>query len=91
MKILDPTAPPPAVLAVMPARLPRLDGLTVAVLTNRWKSMDVIARRFAERLPAEHKVAEVLVEPVPLNGGAPESVLERVGRRAHLAVVGLAN
>lgn len=91
MKILDPTAPPPPPVSELPKRLPSLAGRTVAVLTNRWKSMDAIAQCFTERLPVEHQVAEVLVEAVPLNGGAPEEVLARVGARAHLAVVGLAN
>ncbi len=94
MKILDPTAPKPpdtAGTVTVPAPLPRVAGLTAAVLTNRWKSMDVIAQRLAERLPAEYGVAEVMVESVPLNGGAPEAVLARVAARAHFAVVGLAN
>lgn len=91
MKILDPVAPSPAEVAGMPSRRPTLEGLTVAVLTNKWVSMDVISRRLAERLPAEHKVAEVFVETVPLNGGAPADVLARVLKRADLAVVGLAN
>ncbi len=94
MKILDPTAPKPTQTAgpvPVPARLPGVAGLTAAVLTNRWKSMDVIARRLAEHLPAEHGVKDVLVEPVPLNGGAPEAVLARVAAGAHFAVVGLAN
>lgn len=91
MKILDPVAPPPAEVSGMPARLPTLAGLTVAVLTNKWVSMDVIAKRLSERLKAEHQVAEVLIEPVPLNGGAPADVLARVLQRADLAVVGMAN
>ena len=91
MKILDPVAPPPAEVAGMPSRRSTLEGITVAILTNKWVSMDVITRRLAERLRLEHKVAEVLVEPVPLNGGAPAEVLARVIERADLAVVGLAN
>ena len=91
MQILDPVAPPPAKISGMPARRPTLEGLTVAVLTNKWVSMDLIAMRLSERLKAEHKVADVLIEPVPLNGGAPAEVLARVLERADLAVVGMAN
>lgn len=91
MKILDPVAPPPAEISGMPARRATLEGLTVAVLTNKWVSMDVISNRLSERLKAEHKVADVLIEPVPLNGGAPADVLARVLQRADLAVVGMAN
>lgn len=91
MKILDPVAPPPAEVSGMPARRATLEGLTVAVLTNKWVSMDLISTRLSERLKAEHKVAEVMIEPVPLNGGAPAEVMARVLQRADLAVVGMAN
>lgn len=91
MKILDPVAPPPAEVSGMPARRATLEGLTVAVLTNKWVSMDLISNRLAERLKADHGVAEVMIEPVPLNGGAPADVLARVLERADLAVVGMAN
>ena len=95
MKILDPTAPAPetgpTTRVLLPRRLRGLHGLTAAVLTNRWKSMDVIAHALAARLTAGYGAAEVLIEPVPLNGGAPPAVLERVAARAQLAVVGLAN
>ena len=91
MKILDPVAPSPAEVSGMPARRTSLAGLTVAVLTNKWVSMDVISNRLSERLKADHKVAEVMIEPVPLNGGAPVDVLARVLKRADLAVVGMAN
>ena len=91
MQILDPVAPSPAEMSGMPARRASLAGLTVAVLTNKWVSMDVISNRLAERLKAEYQVAEVMIEPVPLNGGAPADVLARVLERADLAVVGMAN
>jgi len=91
MKILDPVAPPPAEVSGMPERRTTLEGLTVAVLTNKWVSMDLISNRLSERLKAEHKVAEVMIETVPLNGGAPADVLARVLQRADLAVVGMAN
>ncbi len=91
MKILNPTAPTPVNATKMGDRIPTLAGVTVAVLSNRWKSMDLIAKRLAERLPASHGAAEVRIETVPLNGGAPAAVLERVGAYAGLAVVGLAN
>ncbi len=89
--ILDPTAPPPGEGAALPALLPRLEGTVLAVLTNRWKSMDLIAERFAQRLPADYGVADVLIEPIPLASGAPESLLDSVAARARAAVVGLAN
>lgn len=89
--ILDPTAPPPGERVALPEPLPRLDGAVLAVLTNRWKSMDLMAERFAQRLPAEYGVADVLIEPIPLASPAPESLLDAIAARAHAAVVGLAN
>jgi hypothetical protein len=89
--ILDPTAPPPATERALPEPLARLEGAVVAVLTNRWKSMDLIAERFARRLPAEYGVKDVLVEPIPLASGAPAAQLDSVAARARAAVVGLAN
>jgi hypothetical protein len=89
--ILDPTAPPPGERAPLPRPLMRLEGAVLAVLTNRWKSMDLIAERFAQRLPADYGVADVLIAPIPLASGAPESLLDSIAARAQGAVVGLAN
>ncbi len=89
--ILDPTAPPPNPGAALPKPLSRLEGAVIAVLTNHWKSMDLIAERFAQRLPAEYGAADVLIEAIPLASGAPESLLDSVAARARAAVVGLAN
>ena len=91
MKILNPVAPAPVNSTTVADRIPTLDGITVAVLTNRWKSMDLIAKRLAERLTSDHGAAGVRVETVPLNGGAPAGVLDSVSGYAGLAVVGLAN
>ncbi len=89
--ILDPTASPPGEHIALPPPLSRLEGAVFAVLTNRWQSMDLIAERFAQRLPAEYGVANVLVESIPIASAAPESLLNSVAARAHVAVVGLAN
>lgn len=91
MKILDPVAPAPLNANRIAERIPTFAGVTVAVLTNRWKSMDLIAKRLAERLTAAHGAKAVNVETVPLNGGAKPEVLEKVGAYAGFAVVGLAN
>ncbi len=89
--ILDPTAPPPTVCVALPAPPPSLKGAVVAVLTNRWKSMDLIAERFAARLPAEYGAADVLIETIPISSAAPPALLDSVASRARVAVVGLAN
>ncbi len=89
--ILDPTAPPPGLGLAVPAALPSLDGAVVAVLTNRWQSMDLIAERFAERLPVDYRARDVLVETIPLALPAPTDLLNSIAVRARAAVVGLAN
>ncbi len=91
LTILDPTAPPPDDRRDLPSPLPHLEGAVVAVLTNRWKSMDLIAERFATRLPVDYGAADVLIETIPLSQAAPESLLNSVTARARAAVVGLAN
>jgi hypothetical protein len=91
MQILNPTAPAPVEFTDFPRNVASLADGTVAVLTNRWKCMDLIARRLSERLTQDHMAAHVRTEIVPLNGGAPNSVLENVAANSDLAVVGLAN
>jgi hypothetical protein len=92
MMILNPTAPAPPIRFVeLPRSLASLAGCTVAVLSNRWKSMDFIAKRLSERLQSEQKVAHVRIEAVPINGGAPSSILDSVAENTALAIVGLAN
>ena len=91
IKIMDPTAEPSTRLSRLPKPVKRLQGAVVAVLTNRWQSMDLIAERFAQRLPVEYGVADVLIRPIPIAGPAPAALLDEVAGRAQLAVVGLAN
>jgi len=91
IKIMDPTAEPSTRLSRLPKPVKRLQGAVVAVLTNRWQSMDLIAERFAQRLPSQHGVADVLIRAIPVAGPASEAVLDEVAARAQLAVVGLAN
>jgi len=89
--IMDPTAKPSIRLSGLPKPVKRLRGAVVVVLTNRWQSMDLIAERFAQRLPSQHGVADVLIRAIPVAGPASEAVLDEVAARAQLAVVGLAN
>lgn len=90
MEILDPTVPPAGAGIAVPAA-PSLKGAVVAVLTNRWRSMDFIAERLAAHLPAECGAADVVVQAIPLASSAPPATLDAVAARARIAVVGLAN
>lgn len=89
--ILDPTARPQAAPAAAAKGVDTLRGKSVAILNNRWKSMDLVAERFDEVLRREHGVREVLQRVIPATGPAPAAVLEEVGSRAEVAIVGLAN
>jgi hypothetical protein len=89
--ILDPTARRQAGPAAAAKAVDTLRGKTVAILNNRWKAMDLVAERFDEVLRRDHGVREVLQRVIPATGPAPEAVLEEVGIRAEVAIVGLAN
>lgn len=92
MIIYNPVAPAPKSKPIeRPADVRSLSGVKVGILTNRWKSMDHIARFIAQVLPAEHGTASVRIEAVPINGGAPDKILDSVAADVDFAIVGLAN
>lgn len=91
LTILDPTSRPGARIARVPGPVESLRGKTVAILDNRWKSMDLVAERFEARLRREHGVADVLQRVIPISGPAPVALLDEVAARAEVALVGLAN
>jgi len=53
--------------------------------------MDLVAERFEAALRRDHGVRDVLQRTIPISGAAPDALLDEVGERADLAVVGLAN
>jgi hypothetical protein len=69
----------------------RRANATMAILTNRWKSMDRMAERMASQLMEVHGVATVPVYGIPINGAMSDEVRERVIRECDAAIVGLAN
>ena len=63
MIIYSPVAPAPTSRPIeLPPGVHSLAGVKVGILTNRWKSMDHVARYIAKVLPAEHGAASVRVE-----------------------------
>ena len=91
LTFLDPTGITRGRIGVLPGPVPSLAGRVVAILNNRWKAMDMVAERFEAALRRDHGVRDVLHRTIPIAGAAPESLLDEVGARAELAVVGLAN
>ena len=68
-----------------------LRGATVAILNNRWTSMNIISEQIAIILKEQYGVAEVFEKLIPLASAAPQETFDEVKERAQMAVVGLAN
>jgi hypothetical protein len=68
-----------------------LQGATVAILNNRWTSMNIIAEQIGIILKEQYGVAEVFEKLIPLASAAPQETFDEVEARAQVAIVGLAN
>jgi hypothetical protein len=90
MKILNPAGVPRSSAERALPTMASLAGRRLAVLNNRWKSMDRIAARIAMRAQERHGASGVEVLAIPINGAMPESV-ERSVQECDAAIVGLAN
>ena len=74
--------------------IPRVDdlqGKTVAILNNRWTSMNIISEQIAILLKEQYGASEVFQKLIPLASAAPQATFDEVEREAQLAIVGLAN
>jgi len=69
----------------------QLEGKVVAILNNRWTSMDLMAERFAQVLKEKYRVAEVIQRDIPIATRAPAALIDEVVAKSDLAIVGLAN
>ena len=68
-----------------------LQGATVAILNNRWTSMNIISEQIGIILKEQHGVAEVFEKLIPLASAAPQETFDEVEAKAQVAIVGLAN
>ena len=68
-----------------------LKGATVAILNNRWTSMNIISEHIGIILKEQYGVSEVFEKFIPLASAAPQETFDEVEDRAHLVIVGLAN
>jgi hypothetical protein len=89
--ILDPTARTRSRVERLPGPVESLQGRVVAILNNRWKSMDLAAERFEAALRRDHGVKDVLQRTIPATGPAPKELIDEVALHADVAIVGLAN
>ena len=68
-----------------------LRGATVAILNNRWTSMNIIAEQIGIILKEQYGVADVFEKLIPLASAAPQETFDEVKAKAEVAIVGLAN
>ena len=89
--ILDPVAAARETSDQSTLVAPTLEGLTVGILSNHWKSMDRMAERMAARLKDIYHAAAVTFYDIPINGAMADAVKQRVVSECGAAIVGLAN
>ena len=68
-----------------------LQGVTVAILNNRWTSMNIISEQIGIILKEQYGVADVFEKLIPLASAAPQETFDEVEAKAQVAIVGLAN
>ena len=72
-------------------RMGDLRGATVAILNNRWTSMNIISEQIGIILKEQYGVADVFELLIPLASAAPQETFDEVEAKAQVAIVGLAN
>ena len=68
-----------------------LQGATVAILNNRWTSMNIISEQIGIILKEQYGVADVFEILIRLASAAPLETFEEGRAKAQVAIVGLAN
>ena len=91
MSILSPAAEAWRPMQDDVPRIADLKGATVAILNNRWTSMNIISEQIGIILKEQYGVAEVFEKLIPLASAAPQETFDEVEARAQIAIVGLAN
>lgn len=91
IQILSPRAEARRVERPLAPPVAQLEGKVVAILNNRWTSMDLMAERFAQVLKEKYRVAEVIQRDIPIATRAPAALMDEVVAKSDLAIVGLAN
>lgn len=91
IEILDPRSGPRPAVARELATVPDLRGRVVAILNNRWTSMDVIADQLAKELKSKYGVADVIHQSIPITSAASDELVDEIANQADITIVGLAN
>ena len=91
MSILSPAAEAWRPMQYGVPHIADLNGATVAILNNRWTSMNIISEHIGIILKEQYGVSEVFEKFIPLASAAPQKTFDEVEDRAQLVIVGLAN
>ena len=91
MSILSPAAEAWSPMQYGVPHIADLNGATVAILNNRWTSMNIISEHIGIILKEQYGVSEVFEKFIPLASAAPQETFDEVEDRAQLVIVGLAN
>ena len=91
MSILSPAAEAWRPMQYGVPHIADLNGATVAILNNRWTSMNIISEHIGIILKEQYGVSEVFEKFIPLASAAPQETFDEVEDRAQLVIVGLAN
>ena len=90
IKILDPTAHPVVGDAGLAPRVVSLGGNTLGVVSNAWRSYDVMANHFEEIAKDKYEIREVMrTVNLDLSGPLLEDRLNALVAKADAAIVGV--
>ena len=90
IKILDPTAPSRAAVAKMASRASGLGGSTLGIVSNLWRSFDIMAAHFEELAKDRYQVREVMRTINPnLANPILEDTLNALVAKSDAAIVGM--
>ncbi len=72
-------------------RLSSLAGRTVAIVSNQWKCMDVIAMEFKQLLIERYQAKDAIIVPGSATMPLPEGAVRMIKERCDAAIVGIGN
>lgn len=91
MEILIPTAATAATQKMPATAVASLTGKRVAIVSNGWRSMEVMAPHLDLLLRARHDVAGIRRFSVHLNRPISQEILDSIRKDCDAAIVGIAN
>jgi hypothetical protein len=90
LEMLDPTAEGPAQTRELAKALEGLEGTSLAILSNGWPAMEILADELGRILSSKHGATVVHAE-IPISNAAAADFLDKTAASQGAALVGLAN